>query len=79
MPDELCAAGYALRSLGEGERILPAAITQKFVLNSSGALEPLTTGSTRRVASKVTHAGIRAVECYSFTLDDGDGFRLLIP
>jgi hypothetical protein len=68
-----------LRSIGEGERILPAAITQKFVLSSSGALEPLTTGSTRRVATTVTHAGICAVERYSFTLDGGDGFRPLIP
>jgi hypothetical protein len=48
-----------LRSIGQGERILPAArSTQNFVLSSSGALEPLTTGSTRRVVSTVTHAGI---------------------
>jgi hypothetical protein len=47
-----------LRSIGEGERILTNAITQQFIISSSGALEPLTAGSTRPVASTVTHVGI---------------------
>jgi hypothetical protein len=61
-----------LRSIGEGERILPAAITQNFVLSSSGALEPMTADSTRPVASTVTHAGIYKVERYSFEFADQD-------
>jgi hypothetical protein len=43
---------------GEGERILPAAIVEKFVAGAGGAFEPLTEGSTRPLALTVTNAGI---------------------
>ena len=35
LPDELRGAGYDLVPAGEGERILPAAITREFTLTSS--------------------------------------------
>jgi hypothetical protein len=44
--------------IGEGERILPTAIIEKFVTRADGELEPLTEGSTRAITSTVTHAGI---------------------
>jgi hypothetical protein len=44
---ELFAAGYDVREEGEGERILPAAITQESTLTSSGAFEPLAPESTK--------------------------------
>jgi hypothetical protein len=56
LPDELRELGYRLQPDGEGERILPAAITE-FVL-----LE----GSTVPVVMR--HAGITRVERYRFSL-----------
>jgi hypothetical protein len=41
---------------GNGERILPAAIVERFVAGAGGAFEPLTEGGTRPVALTVTHA-----------------------
>jgi hypothetical protein len=64
LPEELEKLGYDVIEIGEGEHILPAAITQQFVIGADGALEPLTEGSTRPIASTVTHAGIvRARRC----------------
>jgi hypothetical protein len=51
-----------------GERVLPAAIIELFVLRSDGELEPLTEGSTRPIASTVTHGGICRVTRYAFDM-----------
>ena len=67
LPDELRAAGYDLREAGVGERILPAAITQEFVLSSTGAFEA-TFGSTKPIAHTVRHAGIVRVMRYGFSI-----------
>jgi hypothetical protein len=67
--DDLCAAGYDVSEAGDGERILPSAIAQKFVTGPDGELEPLTSGSTRVVALTVTHVGISRVVKYGFSLD----------
>jgi hypothetical protein len=68
LPGELRAMGCDVRDLGDGERILAAAIIEKFVTRADGELEPLTPGSTRPVASTVTHAGICKVTRYSFEI-----------
>jgi hypothetical protein len=41
LPDELRARGYEVTATGEGERILPAAITERFTRRADGELEPL--------------------------------------
>jgi hypothetical protein len=58
LPDELRVRGYDVTEIGDGERILPTAIVEKFVARADGEFEPLTEGSTRPIASTVTHAGI---------------------
>ena len=60
--------GYDVSEIGEGERILPTAIVEKFVTGAHVDLEPLTEGSTRPVASTVTHAGICKVKRYGFEI-----------
>ena len=45
-----------------------AAIVEKFVVGPDGALVPLTEGSTRPIASTVTHTGIVKVRRYAFDL-----------
>jgi hypothetical protein len=68
LPAELRAAGYTLRSDGQGERILGSAITEHLTLTSSGAYVPLAPGSTKAVALTRRHAGIVKVQRYSFGL-----------
>jgi hypothetical protein len=48
--------GYDVRDLGDGERILAAAMIEKFVTRADGELELLTSGSTRPVVQVMTHA-----------------------
>jgi hypothetical protein len=59
LPEDLRVLGYDVTETDETERLLPAGITEKLVAGPAGALEPLTTGSTRPVALTTTHAGIR--------------------
>jgi hypothetical protein len=68
LPDELRQLGYELREIGEGERILPAAIVERFTENSDGTLGVLTEGSTQPVTAIVHQAGITKVKRYAFTL-----------
>jgi hypothetical protein len=68
LPDELRKAGYDVTEVGEGERILPTAIVEKFVARADGEFEPLTEGSTRPIASTVTHAGICKVKRYALCM-----------
>jgi hypothetical protein len=44
---------------------LPTAITERFCVGTDGELEPLTSGSTRKVAHVLTHAGICKVKRYA--------------
>jgi hypothetical protein len=68
LPDELRNAGYDVGDLGDGERILAAAIVEKFVMRADGEFEPATAESTSPVASTVTHAGIVKVKRYGFNM-----------
>jgi hypothetical protein len=61
------AAGYDLELIGQGERILRAAITQALTLTSSGAYEPLAPGSTKAVVTR-RHHGIVRIERFSFPI-----------
>jgi hypothetical protein len=64
LPDELRDLGYDLHDAGEGERILPAAIVERFTKNADGTLGPLTEGSTKPVTAILHHAGIATVQHY---------------
>ena len=66
LPAEITKLGYEVTQIGETERILPGVIVEKFTRRTDGELEPLTEGSTRRVALTVSHAGIVRVERHSF-------------
>jgi hypothetical protein len=67
LPDEQRQLGYDVRDLGDGERIL-AAIVERFTMRADGEFEPLVEGSTKPIASTVTHAGICKVRRYAFAL-----------
>jgi hypothetical protein len=62
----LCKLDYDVSEIGETQRILPTAIVERFVAGAGGELVPLTPGSTRPIASTVTHAGIVKVKRYAF-------------
>jgi hypothetical protein len=68
LPDELRQLGYDVRDLGDGERILAAAIVERFTLTADGEFEPLVEGSTKPIASTVTHAGIVKVKRFVFEM-----------
>jgi hypothetical protein len=68
LPDQLRDAGYDVTDIGEGERILPTAIIERFCMRSDGALELLTPGSTPAVAQIVPHAGICQVRRYTSSM-----------
>ena len=61
-------AGYNVTEIGEGGRILPTAIVEKFVARADGELEPLIAGSTMPIALNVTHAGICKVKRCTFSM-----------
>jgi hypothetical protein len=60
--------GYIVEKVGESQRILPHAVPQRFEVSSSGALVPLTEGSTKPVTVTVTNAGIAAVEQFDLRM-----------
>jgi hypothetical protein len=62
VPAQLRSLGYDVIAEGDGERILPAGITEHFVRRADGELEPLTEHSTKPVAETRRHAGITAVK-----------------
>jgi hypothetical protein len=68
LPDELRKAGYDVTEIGAGERILPTAIVERFTMTAAGEFEPLVEGSTKPIASTVTHAGIVKVVQYAFSM-----------
>jgi hypothetical protein len=69
LPDQLRALGYRVQADGTGQRILAHAVVERFARTSSGALEPLSEGSTQAIAEVSTHAGICAVDKYWFLID----------
>lgn len=68
LPAELQAQGYDLVATGEGQRIVPTAITERFCVGADGSFVPMTEGSTRAVAQVVTHAGIVRVQRWAFSI-----------
>jgi hypothetical protein len=68
LPDELRQLGYDVRDLGDGERILATAIVERFTLNAAGEFEALVEGSSKPIASTVTHADIVKVKRYGFSM-----------
>jgi hypothetical protein len=54
--------------IDDRERILPAAIIERFTLNAGGEFEPLVEGSTKPVAQTRRHAGIVKVKRYGFNM-----------
>jgi hypothetical protein len=68
VPDELRKLGYTVEPDGEGERILPHAITTQVVSGVDGVLTPLTEGSSGRPVISIMHAGICRVLKFTFTL-----------
>jgi hypothetical protein len=68
LPDELRQLSYDVRDLGDCERILAAAIVERFTLTADGEFEPLVEGSTKPVAQTVTHAGIVKVKRFVFEM-----------
>jgi hypothetical protein len=68
LPDDLRGLGYDVIAAGDGERILPHRIVERFVRRADSELEPLTAGSTKPVAEVRTHAGIVRVKRYGFGL-----------
>jgi hypothetical protein len=68
LPAELKRLGYELADDGEGERILPMGITERFTRGPGGHLVPLVVGSTAPIAEKRHHAGIVRVQRYAFTM-----------
>jgi hypothetical protein len=68
LPDDIARLGHDVKPDGETTRILPAAITERFVRGADGKLEPLTEGSTRPIAETRTHAGIVQMLRYAFSI-----------
>ena len=69
LPNDLRARGYIVEPDGFGERILPHSVVEFFTKNVDGTLSLLSAGSTQPVASRVTHAGIAAVDKFFFRID----------
>jgi hypothetical protein len=44
LPAELRQLGYDVTEIGDGERILAAAITEEFTMTADGEFEPLASG-----------------------------------
>jgi hypothetical protein len=60
---------YEVEPNGSGERILPHSVVERFTKNADGTLSLLTEGSTKEIASRVTHAGIARVTKFFFLID----------
>ena len=56
------------RQMGEGERIVAAAITERFTLTADGEFEAQVEGSTKAVAQTRRHGGIVKVLRYTFDM-----------
>jgi hypothetical protein len=69
LPDELLGAGHHVLAAepAMAERILAHAIIEQLTRTSSGALVPITPGSTQPIETR-THAGICRVLRYQFSI-----------
>ena len=65
-PHDVRTLAYDITEIGEGERILPAAIVEKFATRADGEFEALVEGSTKPVALTQSHSGICKVKRYGF-------------
>ena len=68
LPNNHRGLGYDVREIGDGERILPHRIVERFTRRADGELEPLTAESTKPIAETRTHAGIVKVRRYGFDM-----------
>ena len=68
LPASLRSMGYIVEPIGETQRILLHAITERFETTSSGALVTATENSTKPVTTRVTHAGIAIVDQFNLRL-----------
>jgi hypothetical protein len=68
LPGQLRELGYIVEKTGTTERIPPHAVAQRFEVSTSGALVPVTEGSTKPVTVQVAHAGIATVEQYDLRM-----------
>jgi hypothetical protein len=68
LPDALLNLGYIVEPIGETQRILPHAVTERFEMSSSGALVSPTENSTKPVTTRVTHAGIAVVDLFDLRM-----------
>jgi hypothetical protein len=66
--EELRQLGYNVTEIGETQRILAHAITQRLTFSSSGAYEEMRQGSTKAVAQVRHRAEIARVLRYQFSL-----------
>jgi hypothetical protein len=55
---------HLLTATGDGERIVPTAIIERFCMRADGELGPMTSDSTRPITQVTTHAGIVATTVY---------------
>ncbi len=62
LPDALRKLGYDVVQTGEGERIIPAAFTERLMQWDDGTLGPVTAGSSGRAVLVTHHAGIARVK-----------------
>jgi hypothetical protein len=54
--------------IDDRERILPAAIIERFTLTADGEFEPLVEGSSKPIAQTRRHAGIVRTRRFTFDL-----------
>ncbi|MGJ4889010.1 hypothetical protein ACQR1Y_12490 [Bradyrhizobium sp. HKCCYLRH3099] len=57
--NDLDTAGYDVTPVGTAERILPAAIEQRFTTFPDGTMQAITADSSLNATMTVTHAGIK--------------------
>jgi hypothetical protein len=69
LPDDLRGQGYTVHADSHGERILHSSVVEWFSRAADGTLELMTEGSTKPIASRVTHAGICRVEKFFFDME----------
>jgi hypothetical protein len=70
LPDRIRESGFNVHEDGEGERILPTSVVERFVRAGDGSFE-LATEETApdKLSHRVTHAGIARVERFWFDMD----------
>jgi hypothetical protein len=59
---------HDVREVGDGERILPHQIVERFVRRADGELEPVTEGATAPIVETRSHAGIVKVKRYGLDI-----------